>query len=136
MLALAETREEVAVVSDQIGSPTGALDLADGLLTMASRWATGGTVGQWASGPVETYHLAGSGAASWAQFAESVFSEARQIGLHHAVVRPIVAADDSTKAVRPCNSVLDCSKFAADFGFVMPDWSSATRNVVVRAGRA
>ena len=108
MLALAETRQEVAVVSDQVGSPTCALDLAQGLLTMVSRWASGGTPGQGA-----TYHLADSGAGSWAQVAESVFIKARRNGLHDANVRPITTAEYPTKAVRPRNSVLDSSKFAA-----------------------
>lgn len=127
MLALAETRLEVAVVSDQVGSPTSALDLADGLLTMASLWASGGTTGQG-----ETYHLAGSGAASWAEVAEAIFIEARRNGLHDANVRPITTAKYPTKAVRPRNSVLDSSKFTAQFGFVMPDWRTSIRDVVPR----
>lgn len=108
MLALAEPRQEVAVVSDQVGSSTCALDLARGMLTMVLRWASGGTAGQG-----ETYHLAGSGAASWAQVAQSVFIEVRRNGLHDANVRPITTAEYPTKAVRPRNSVLDSSKFAA-----------------------
>lgn len=127
MLSLAQTREEVAVVSDQLGSPTNAMDLADGLLTMASRWADGTTTGQG-----QTYHLAGSGTGSWAEVAESVFAEARRLGRQGARVRPITMAEYPTKAIRPANSALDCSKFVRDFGFVMPDWRSSIGAVVAR----
>lgn len=125
MLTLAQVQDEVAVVSDQHGSPTNALDLADGLLSLASSWATGDSTGQG-----ETYHLAGSGVATWSEVAEAVFMEARQRGLPSAVVRPIATAEYWTKARRPTNSVLDSTKFSRDFGFFMPDWHRSIGAVV------
>jgi dTDP-4-dehydrorhamnose reductase len=59
MRALAWTRDELEVVRDQFGSPTSALDLADGILTIVSAWAMGETAGHGA-----TCYLAGTGRAS------------------------------------------------------------------------
>lgn len=127
MLALAQTRDEVAVVADQRGSPTNALDLADGLLTLASHWAAGATTGEG-----ETYHLAGSGSGSWADVAEAIFASAARYGMKKARVQRITTTEYPTSAVRPRNSVLDCSKFVRDFGFVMPDWRSSIEAVAAR----
>jgi len=53
-------------------------------------------------------------------------------GLPYVPVDPIRSEDWPTRAVRPRNSVLDSGKFERAFGFVMPDWRSATREVVAQ----
>lgn len=120
--AAAGVRDRLTVVDDQRGSPSSALDLADGLLAMVK--AGGG----WG----ETYHLAGSGEASWCDFAREIMAACAAEGLPHVPVAPIRSADWPTRAVRPRNSVLDSSKFERTFGFVMPDWRLSTREVVAR----
>ena len=122
IVAAAGVRDRLTVVDDQCGSPTSALDLADGLLAMIS----GG--GGWG----ETYHLAGAGEASWCEFAREIMIQCEANGLPHVPVDPIRTEDWPTRAVRPRNSVLDSGKFERAFGFVMPDWRSATRDVVAR----
>jgi dTDP-4-dehydrorhamnose reductase len=131
MMALARDRDTLSVVSDQYGNPSSALDLADGLLALLKRWSrdTSASMG-------ETYHLAGSGSASWSQFAEHVLEECRSRGAPSATVLPISTAEWPTKAARPTNSTLNCDKFARDFGFSMPEWKlSATQTVKRLAGQ-
>ncbi|HEY1605319.1 MAG TPA: dTDP-4-dehydrorhamnose reductase [Allosphingosinicella sp.] len=125
MLTLAESRDRVSVVDDQRGSPTSALDLADGLLAAIEAWGQGVTT---AGDPV--YHLAGSGAASWADVAICVFEAARRNGLPAAEVERISSATWPTRALRPANSMLDSSKFERDFGYRAPDWRESVATAV------
>lgn len=127
MMTLAQSRDQVSVVCDQHGNPTSALDLADGLLTMIRGWRKdGGT----ASGQI--YHLAGSGAATWFEFAELIMAQCARLGLPTAAVTPIKAIEWPTRARRPANSLLDCSKFTADFGFRMPRWQDSAIAAIER----
>jgi dTDP-4-dehydrorhamnose reductase len=125
MMRLAETKDEVPVVADQLGSPTSALDLADGILTVVEAWRAGGKAGLG-----ETYHLAGSGFTSWSGFAEAIFAECRRLGLPSAAVRPIATAEWPTRGLRPANSRLDCRKFERHFGLRMPDWKEAAARTI------
>jgi dTDP-4-dehydrorhamnose reductase len=127
MAGLAGTRDEVAVVNDQHGSPTSALDLAKGLGRIFRCWTERNRTGLG-----ETYHLTGSGEATWSGFAEEILRACESMGVPHTGVRPITTEEWPTKAVRPRNSRLDCSKFAADFDFRMPQWQESTREVVGR----
>jgi dTDP-4-dehydrorhamnose reductase len=125
MIRLAGERDELRVVADQRGNPSSALDLADGILALCERWRSGEDTGLG-----KTYHLAGSGEASWAEFAEATFEECEANGLKSARVVPIATADYPTRAVRPANSTLDSSLFAHDVGFRMPEWRSSLSEVV------
>ena len=128
MINAAKTRDALAVVSDQHGNPTCALDLADGLLRLLEQWTSGVRDGG-------TYHLAGTGDASWFELACEVFAQCRKHGLPAADVRPIATADWPTRAVRPANSRLDSRKFERDFGFRMPDWRLSVAATVERLAR-
>ena len=127
MMALAESRDTIRVVADQRGNPSSALDIADGLLACLRGWRDDGgrALGR-------TYHLAGSGAASWFEFAEQIFTECGRRGLASCRAEPIATTDWPTRAARPANSMLDSSAFASDFGFVMPDWKASTAAVIER----
>jgi dTDP-4-dehydrorhamnose reductase len=122
MFDAAEQRDELRVVADQRGCPTSALDLADALLRLIERW----------NGQGATYHLAGSGEASWYDLACEVMSVRKRLGLRVAKVQPIATADWPTRAERPRNSVLDSGKFERDFGFRLPDWRPSIAEVVER----
>lgn len=127
MMTLARTRDELGVVADQRGNPTSALDLADGLLALCDAISQGDrtAIGR-------TYHLAGTGEASWHDFAAHVFARCAALGLPSARANPVSTADYPTKAARPANSRLDCARFARDVGFVMPDWRASVDAVVSR----
>jgi dTDP-4-dehydrorhamnose reductase len=127
MFEAATEREELRVISDKRGSPTSALDLADALLKVANGWRQGARTGQG-----ETYHLAGSGEASWYDLAEEVMRCRRRLGLRVARLVPIPASDWPMRAVRPSFSVLSNEKFARDFGFGLPPWTASVTGVVER----
>jgi dTDP-4-dehydrorhamnose reductase len=129
MLKLAETHDEVAVVSDQWGCPTSAFDLADGLLVAARRLVSG------AAAP-GTYHLAGNGDTNWSGFAREIFTASREHGGPMASVRDIASVDYPQKARRPVNSRLECGKFLVEFGWRAPDWRKSTDTVVQRLIKA
>jgi len=125
MLRLASNRDEVRVVADQIGNPTSALDIADAVLAVAGAVANGGrTQG--------IFHLAGTGEASWADFAEAIFAAAAACGGPTARVERIATADLPTPTARPANSRLNCDKLAHSFGVRLPDWRASTETVVRR----
>ena len=127
MMRAATERDVLSVVDDQFGNPSSGLDIAAGLVAAIDRW-----MGDARIGLGETYHLAGSGLTSWCGLAKEVMANCRLLGLPFAEVRPIATADWPTPALRPHNSALDSGKFAADFGFSMPDWRGSVASMVKR----
>jgi dTDP-4-dehydrorhamnose reductase len=121
MLRLAGERDEVQVVNDQRGCPTSADDIAAAVIAFVER--------RW-DGWGETYHLAGSGDCSWAEFAAHIFAESARLGGPGAAVVPILSSEFPTPARRPANSVLDGGKLAEALGRPQPDWREASARVV------
>lgn len=127
MLRLAGERDEVAVVADQCGNPTSALDIADGILAVAARLA-----GSRDPALRGVFHMTAAGATSWAEFAEAIFAESAARGGPSARVRRIATADYPTAARRPVNSRLDCSRLAQAYGIRLPAWQASLAIVVGR----
>lgn len=127
MLRLGESRSEVGVVADQTGCPTSAHDIADAVLSAAER-----LVADRSPALRGIFHLTGSGEASWADFAEHVFSVAAALGRPPVTVRRITTADYPTPARRPANSRLSGEKLASVYGIRLPEWRSSTEAVVRR----
>ena len=119
MLRLAQERDRLAVIDDQIGAPTGAALIAD-VTAHAIRAAFAG------SAPGGVYHLAAAGETSWHGYACRVIEAARAKGLPVKVAREAIAAVPSsqfpTPATRPRNSRLDTAKLRRTFGLVLPPW--------------
>ena len=109
MLRLAQTRDELTVVCDQIGSPTYSYDLAGLLCDMI------------ASDRFGTYHATNEGLCSWAEFAAEIM---RQSG-KKTVIRPIPAAEYPSRAKRPYNSRLSKDKLTENGFLRLPDWKDA-----------
>ena len=128
MLRLAETRDEVGVVADQIGNPTSALDIADAVLKIAANLAAQPDDGALSG----VFHMAGSGEASWAGFATRIFAASAACGGPTARVRPIATRAYPTPARRPANSRLDCTRLTAVHGVRLPDWRRSVDHVVAR----
>ncbi|GGB61201.1 NAD(P)-dependent oxidoreductase [Roseibium aquae] len=101
MLQLAETRDEISVVDDQIGNPTKAHDIADGLLTICNDWAAGRSMRL-----AETIHLVGPDEMTWCGFARRIFAESAASGGPFCHVNAITTSDYPTRAKRPRNSRL------------------------------
>ena len=111
ILGLAQTREELTVVDDQIGSPTYTADLAELLADMAE------------SGKFGVYHATNEGVCSWAELA----AEAIRLRGLRTKVTPVSSDMYPTKATRPKNSRLSkASLDAAGFGR-LPDWKDAVQ---------
>jgi dTDP-4-dehydrorhamnose reductase len=119
MLRLAQEREALSVINDQIGAPTGADLLAD---------VTAHAIVRLAAQPqlAGLYHLAAAGETSWYGYAQHVFALARAQGkalkLDDAQLKAIPSADYKTAAQRPLNSRLECSKLKSLLGLHIPHW--------------
>ena len=122
MLRLAETRDELRVVSDQIGNPTSAHDIADALLDLAS---------QLCAAPDKMkpgiYHMSGRTSANWAELAAEALTLSAEHGRPTARVIPITSAEYPTRVKRPANSRLHCQKLAQDYAIELPDWKTSLR---------
>lgn len=112
MLRLGKARNEISVVSDQMGSPTYTADLAPFLCDMVA-----------ADDKYGTYHATNEGICSWAEFAEEIF---RQAGCE-TKVKFISTAAYPTKAVRPLNSRLSKNSLDAAGFSRLPQWQDALR---------
>jgi dTDP-4-dehydrorhamnose reductase len=123
MLALAATRDELRVVSDQQGCPTSTADLAAAILSLAPRLAADDPV--WG-----TYHYAGSGVTTWHGFASRIVAAQAPLSGRAPQVTAILTKDFPTAARRPVNSALDCGKFARVFGFAGRPWTEETDRIV------
>ena len=130
MLRLAADRDEIDVVADQRGCPTGASDIADALATIALRMIDD------PAAPLGVYHFANAGEASWAELAEAVMEEAQRHGLKRARIRPIATADFPTRAVRPADSRLDTRSIGRDYGIFPRDWRSMVAATVAEFAQA
>lgn len=122
MLRLGKEREEIRVVSDQVGSPTSTKDIAEVITELLKQEpsATG------------IYHFTNSGVASWYDFAVAIFEEAKQLGFPLKIeqVTPITTADYPTPAKRPAYSVLSNQKIAAILGTHPPYWRDSLRQML------
>jgi dTDP-4-dehydrorhamnose reductase len=115
MLRVGPERGKLRVVDDQRGCPTSAHDIAEALLTIATK-----------GGPAGTYHFVNAGEASWCELARFVFDRA---GLD-VEVEAITTADYPTPAKRPPNSRLSTAKLQQTFGIVPRSWQEAIGDVV------
>jgi dTDP-4-dehydrorhamnose reductase len=127
MLRLAADRDEISVVDDQIGNPTNALDIADGILKVSQNLTTSTS-----SALRGVFHMTASGDATWADFAEAIFAESIKNGGPSASVNRITAAQYPTPAKRPNNSRLDCTKIKKAHGVILPDWEGSLETMMRR----
>ncbi|MEM6762228.1 MAG: dTDP-4-dehydrorhamnose reductase [Pseudomonadota bacterium] len=121
MLRLGAERDALRVVADQRGNPTCALDIADGLLSLAERhaaWPSGATI----------LHMTASGDTTWHGFAEAIFDASP----YRPKVEAIPTSAYPTAASRPQNSRLDCGKIARMFGVTLPPWQEGLPDLVRR----
>lgn len=115
MLRLGAERTHLRVVDDQRGCPTSAIDIADTLLTIATK---GGATG--------TYHFVNDGEASWCDLARFVFERAGM----KVEVEAISTADYPTPAKRPANSRLSTDRLQQTFGIRPRPWQDAVGEIV------
>jgi dTDP-4-dehydrorhamnose reductase len=110
MLRLSETKHEIGVVSDQIGAPTYAVDLAKVLIKIIT----------FANLKYGIYHFSGNAKISWYNFAVQIF----KIKNFNILVNPLKTNEFPTKAVRPIYSVLDNTKIINSLHEEKLDWKA------------
>lgn len=119
MLRLARERDQLKVVNDQFGAPTGADLLADvtahALRALRAAPELSGT-----------YHVTARGETTWHAYARFVIGAAEEAGealkAGAASVLPVDSSAFPTPARRPANSRLDTARFRETFGLVLPPW--------------
>lgn len=111
MLKLGETRDEVSVVNDQIGSPTYTYDLARLIVDMVETEKYG------------RYHATNEGFCSWYEFACEIF---RQAGMN-VKVNPVTSDEFPAKAKRPHNSRMSKEKLSENGFERLPSWQDALK---------
>ncbi len=120
MLRLAQERDTLSIINDQIGAPTGADLLADMTAQAIPRWLRQPDL-------AGLYHLSALGQTSWHGYAQHVFALARQQGktlkLQASQPKAITTSEYPTAAQRPLNSRLNCSKLKSSFHLHLPHWS-------------
>lgn len=109
MLRLGETRDELNVVGDQVGSPTYTLDLAKLLIEMIKTDKYG------------VYHASNEGYCSWADFAQEIFRQANI----EVKVNSISTEEYPTRAARPKNSRMSKQKLVESGFNPLPKWQDA-----------
>lgn len=108
MLKLGAERDVLNIISDQVGTPTYAIDLARALVTII-------TSGKEAFG---IYHFSNEGVVSWYDFAKNIFD----IAGTSVITNPIKTSEYPTRATRPAFSVMDKTKIKTTFGITIPYW--------------
>lgn len=131
MLGLARDRDEIAIVGDQWGNPTSALDIADAVLHIAQ------TVGlNRERDGLGLFHLAGTGRTNWSGFAQGLFEISASLGGPSARVKTITTAEYPTRARRPANSCLCTDRLWRVHHWRAPEWRTSAKVVVERLLRS
>lgn len=117
MLRLFAERDEVKVVSDQFGTPTYTLDVAELIKQIIVKKQK----------EYGIYHFSGAGKTTWFEFAQKIYELAKKYSLIQKDVRviPIKTADYPTKAKRPCNSLLYKEKIRKNFSMDAHLWQDS-----------
>ena len=113
MLRLAQDRDSLSVVNDQIGTPTHAVDLANAIAKVILSSSTNYGI----------YHYSNEGKASWYDFAKKIF-EVNKIEIN---LKPISTSEFPTPAQRPKYSVLDKSKIKKEFNLLIEEWQDSLK---------
>lgn len=119
MLRLGSEQSKIKVVSDQIGTPTYALDLARAIymVLMSHQWVEG------------IFHFSNEGVCSWYDFAKSIH---RIAGIDKCEIKPIPTEEYPTAASRPFYSVLDKTRIKATYGVKAPYWEDSLIECIKR----
>jgi len=123
MLRLGAERDELRIVTDQVGTPTSAALIA--AVTLKALQHPGGLSGTW--------HLTASGKTSWYGFAEIIFRQALALDLieNAPTLTAIITAQYPTPARRPSYSCLDTHTLQQDFSLSLPDWRDGVHQVLM-----
>ena len=121
MLRLGKERGELSVVSDQIGSPTYATDLAKAILTIVHKknYQDKGSL-------TEIYHYSNEGEISWYEFSKEIL----ELADIQCSVNPITTEQYPTPAKRPKNTLMHKKKISGEFSVSASDWKNSLSKCV------
>lgn len=128
MLRLAQQRDKLTVVDDQIGSPTGAELIAD--ITAYTL-----LLAQYKPDVSGLYHLTANGSTSWYEFAQFILEGAEQANLplktQSTSLQPITSSNFPSAAKRPLNSRLNTRKLVQTFDLRLPEWQTGVKRTLI-----
>lgn len=129
MLRLAQMRQELSVINDQVGAPTGAALIADVTAQVIRYYDLNEADQAVLHGH---YHLAPQGETSWYAYAKFIFLVASSNGLtlELKTVNPIATSEYPTPAARPLNSRLSTQKLQQTFHIHLPKWQQGVEQVI------
>ena len=116
MLKLGKEKDEISIVSDQIGSPTYAVDLANVILKIIQN-----NKFKEENETTQIYHYSNKGKINWYEFAKEIF----KIEKMKCKIRPISANQYSTPAERPKYTIMSKDKIIDAFGVNISDWKTS-----------
>ena len=125
VISWAQKNSKIKIVSDQIGNPTSARELA-GLVTKVLLGAEG-HLSNYLMSVRGIYHCAGKGAVSRYELAKEILKIASASSQETTKVLPVSSGEFPTKAKRPLNSSLSVNLFGETFGVEMPPWQESLR---------
>ncbi|UTW09998.1 dTDP-4-dehydrorhamnose reductase [Marinobacterium rhizophilum] len=125
ILRLAREHEQLSLIDDQVGAPTGADLLADMTAQALRRMQETPDLGG-------LYHLAAEGETSWYGYGCYLVDQARSLGLELAVreIVPIPATEYPSPAIRPLNSRLDTQRLQQHFNLRLPTWQNGVSRLL------
>ena len=118
MLRLMKEKEYIGVVSDQVGCPTYAADLALAIMRLIKSKKSKENPG--------IYNYTNAGVTNWYEFAVAV----KELSNSDSTINPIATAEYPTAAKRPAYSVLDTTKIQETFPVVVPDWKESLEKCI------
>lgn len=121
LIKLGNEREQLSVVSDQVGTPTYAADLAEAIMVMIASFDE--------TKPKEIYHFSNEGAISWYDFGKAIM----KLSDIECAINPIDSKDYPSKANRPFYSVLSKSKIKKHYGVNVPYWEDSLHRMIIKS---
>lgn len=124
MLKLANERDQLKIVNDQIGAPTWSRSIANTTAKILEKYRLHPAHG--------IFHLTSAGHTSWHGFADAIFRIAKEKKLLAKVpiLQPIPSSEYPLPAKRPANSVMSNERLRSTFSVEMPTWLESLSNCV------
>jgi len=122
MLRLGKIKDELRIVSDQVGAPTFTFDIVDAVKDLILLYEE-----EQKENIQGVFNFANNGEVSWADFARTIFRDANiQCNVHSITTEEYGAA-----APRPPYSVLNCDKISGLLSDSIPHWEDALKRYLV-----
>ncbi len=126
MLRLMKERQSIQVVSDQVGCPTYAADLASAIMQIIDQLKQFPSILNQIRAIGQIFNFSNQGVTNWYQFALAI----KELSGSSCAVNPILSSQYPTPAKRPAYSVMDTSKIQETFHLAIPNWKDSLQKCV------